>query len=136
MTSLQTEVKQNHGDSGYFINVGDIRSAILGYLPTAGSPTFSTAGWTSGAATGLDRSFVQSSLGLAGGALLKDMGKTVVSSLRTFRKVQFVYPGAGANSSFGVAGSAATNNVDYFTGYIELGFEGYGTPARVAKFGR
>ena len=138
MTSLQTSVKQNANDGGYFINVGDIRSAVLAYVPTAGALTFSTAVWTTYTATGLgiDRSFVQSSLGVAGGALLKDMGKTVVSSLRTFRKVQFVYPAAGLNSTFGVAGSAGTGNVDYLTGYIELGFEGNGTPAPVAHFGR
>jgi hypothetical protein len=36
-----------------------------------------------------------------------------------------------------VGGAAGTaNGQDYFTGYIELGFEGNGTPAPVARFGR
>lgn len=135
MTSLQTEVKQTLASSAYYINVGDLRGAIFGYNPTAGAVTFSTAAWTSAApAANLALTFIQSSLALAGGTVLRDMGKTVVSSLRTFRKVQFVYP--NQPSTFGVAGAAATNNVDYFTGYIELGFEGNGTAARVAKFGR
>jgi hypothetical protein len=67
------------------------------------------------------------------------MGKTLLSSGRTFRKVQLVNQ-TSANSSvtFGVAGKASTTpNEDYYTGYIELGFEGAGaTPAPVAHFGR
>jgi hypothetical protein len=76
-----------------------------------------------------------SSLATAGGAILKDMGKTVVSSLRTFRKVQLVRHNSTI-STFGVAGQAATTGEDYLSGYIELGFEGSGTPAPVAHFGR
>jgi hypothetical protein len=68
-----------------------------------------------------------------GGGLLKDMGKTIVSSSRTFRKVQLVVPGAGAGSTFGVAGDVTTS-ADYLTGYIEMGFEG-GIAAKVAKYG-
>ena len=64
------------------------------------------------------------------------MGRTVVSSLRTFRKVQLVIPNGSGNSSFGVGGRQGTAVEDYFTGYIELGFEGNGTPAPVAQFGR
>jgi hypothetical protein len=70
------------------------------------------------------------------GGILRDMGKTVVSSLRTFRKVQLVTKNDAATpSTFGVAGPA-TAGQEYFTGYIELGFEGQGTPAPVAQFGR
>jgi hypothetical protein len=35
-----------------------------------------------------------------------------------------------------VAGKVGTAGEDYFTGYIELGFEGFGDPAPVAQFGR
>jgi hypothetical protein len=87
-----------------------------------------------------------SSINTAGSAILKDMGKTVVSSSVTFRKVQLVVPqgnggrtipgNAGATSTFGVAGPASGNGVpDYLTGYIVLGFDGQNTPAPVAKFG-
>jgi hypothetical protein len=62
------------------------------------------------------------------------MGKTVVSSNRTFRKVQYVM---STNSTFGVGGkSGTTPSVDYLTGYVELGFEGGGVPTPVAHFGR
>jgi hypothetical protein len=45
---------------------------------------------------------------------LKDLGKTVVSSNRTFRKVQLVVKGAtGVSSSASTAGP-------FYTGYIEL----------------
>jgi hypothetical protein len=69
------------------------------------------------------------------------MGRTVVSSLRTFRKVQLVIPATGItvpnnNSSFGVGGPQTNVGQDYFTGYIELGFDGAGTPAPVAQYGR
>jgi hypothetical protein len=60
------------------------------------------------------------------GALIKDMGKTVTSSGRTFRKIQSVV-GTHNNSSptFGVGGNAAsTTNPGYLTFYIEVGREG------------
>jgi hypothetical protein len=65
------------------------------------------------------------------GKLLKDMGKTVVSAGRTFRKFQpVVAPSSGTGStSFGVAG---------YEGYLELGREGSNpnpdTLPRIARF--
>jgi hypothetical protein len=72
----------------------------------------------------------------AGGAILKDMGKTVVSSSRTFRKVQLVL--AGSVSTAGVGGLVGSSYpaTDFLTAYIELGFDGAGTPTQVAQFGR
>jgi hypothetical protein len=79
---------------------------------------------------------VGAQLTVGGGAILRDMGKTVVSSLRTFRRVQLVIAGSNSTlSTFGVRGVSGGNE-DYFTGYIELGFEGNGAPAPVAHFGR
>jgi hypothetical protein len=85
----------------------------------------------------------------AGGALLKDLGKSYVSSGRSFRKVQLVVPqyNNGTTSTFGVAGlgGSAMPNMDYLTGYIEVGFDAAtrGThpaepfgPTPVAKWGR
>jgi hypothetical protein len=77
---------------------------------------------------------ISTSLATAGRAVLRDMGKTLISSNRTFRKVQYVI---STNSTFGVGGrSSTTPVVDYLTGYIELGLEGAGVPAPVAQFGR
>jgi hypothetical protein len=64
------------------------------------------------------------------GKLLKDMGKTVVSAGRTFRKFQPVVAVSGTGStSFGVAG---------YEGYLELGREGSNpnpdTLPRIARF--
>jgi hypothetical protein len=63
------------------------------------------------------------------GRLLKDMGKTVVSSGRTFRKFQAVYNGLASNSSptFGVGGPAGTTTAPgYLSVYLEVGREGAG----------
>lgn len=134
MTSLQTSIKQNASDSGYFIPLTDIRTTIFAYNATAGAVTFSTAVW---AMNPVGYGWASTLVAGAGTGLLKDMGKTVVSSVRTFRKVQLVVPQARANSTFGVSGRVSTNpNEDYFTGYIELGLDGTGDPAKVAPFGR
>ena len=84
-----------------------------------------------------------SSINGANAGLLKDMGKTVVSASRTFRKIQLVRPQVGTVSTGGVEGAAPGSNPvqDYLTGFIEMGFNGYvvsggaGFPAPVAKFG-
>jgi hypothetical protein len=64
------------------------------------------------------------------------MGKSVVSSGRVFRKFAPVVTAAkGGVSSFGVvgvAGSAA--NTGYASFYLEVGREGSGAPAPVAKY--
>jgi hypothetical protein len=72
------------------------------------------------------------------GKLLRDMGKTVVSSGRTFRK--FAAAGTGNAryaSSFGVQGGpAVAPNTGYASFYLEVGREGAGTapPAPIARY--
>jgi hypothetical protein len=119
-------------DSGYYMPVADIRGTIYAYGALAGGVVgFSTAAW---ARNGTGNFSTLPLISSAGAGLLKDMGKTIVSAARTFRKVQLVTNSA---STFGVAGPTSTApGEDYFTGYIELGFEGNGTPAKVASFGR
>ena len=126
-----TGFKQNQTDIGYFVSIASLEGKVYAYAPTSAT-VFSTASWAAQPA-GVTLSTVK-----VAGAVLKDMGKTVVSSLRTFRKVQLVLPGSNSTlSTFGVGGRAATAaGEDYFTGYIELGFEGNGAPAPVAHFGR
>jgi hypothetical protein len=53
------------------------------------------------------------------GGLLRDMGKTVVSAGRTFRKVQLM---VSTISTGGVNGQAGTTtpSTDYLTAYLEL----------------
>jgi hypothetical protein len=140
MSAGQAPFKQA-SDNGYFIPVSSLVGLIYARTEPTGNTgvlggTFSTASWAN---TG---SKATSSINAAGAGVLRDMGKTVVSSLRTFRKVQLVVPnGSGAAntslSSFGVGGAAGTvPGQDYYTGYIELGFEGGGSAAPVARFGR
>ena len=61
------------------------------------------------------------------GSILKDMGKTYISSQRTFRKFQVVSNKAGGAASFGVTGPApsGTNGTTtgYFTFYLETSRE-------------
>ena len=134
-----TGFKQNQSDIGYYVTLGSLISQV--YIITAGSgntgtlnPTVSTVSWAApNLAGGLG---VPVSTIKASGAILKDLGKTVVSSSRTFRKVQLMLPNVGGTSTFGVAGQNNARGDDYLTGYIELGFDGQGTPAAVAHFGR
>jgi hypothetical protein len=143
MTSLLSGTKQVSSESGYFINVGSLVNRILARTEPATNSgvaggSFSTAVWAtilSPSQSSFATNFV-SSLNTSGQAILKDMGRTVVSSLRTFRKVQLVVPAVSTFGVGGTAGVAATPGQDYFTGYIELGFDGTGTPAPVAAFGR
>jgi len=134
MTSLQTRVRQLSSDDGYFIPVGNCVGRVYAYNPTAN--TFSTAMWAgNGNVQGIATAYT-SSIAAAGAGLLRDLGKTIVSSSRTFRKVQLVV--SSVVSTFGVAGSSSTAaGEDYLTGYIEIGFgTPSSTPAPVAKYGR
>jgi len=142
MTSLLSGIKQNSNDIGYFIPLASLVGRI--YSRTEPNPagantgvnggSFSTAMWANSIAPGNGPAL--SSINAAGAGVLRDMGRTVVSSLRTFRKVQVVVPTNGTLSTFGVGGPAGGIGSDYFTGYIELGFEGNGTAAPVAHYGR
>ena len=102
---------------------------------TAGAQTFSTASWCNLGSRYL--SSLSSTTG--GGCILRDTGRTYLSSGRTFREVQLVVPqSTGTVSTFGVNGKTGTNPVENFlSGYIEIGFDGQaaGGPTPVAKFG-
>ena len=79
------------------------------------------------------------------GKLLKDMGRSIVSAGRTFRKFSPVVQGLGANntSSFGVVGAAGTTlNAGEGTFYLEVGRDGSaasqaagaGAPAPILRY--
>jgi len=104
---------------GYFVPLGNCVPSMLQYSGGAGAGgsflpgNFSPASWT--AAVGGAGAVLSSISSVGAGGLLKDMGKTVVSSSRTFRKVQLV-----SHSTVGaVAGSAVTSG-PYLSAYIEL----------------
>lgn len=144
--------RENSANTGYFINVGDLRGTIhsrtaetAGNTGVAGG-SFSTATWAWSSLSDMSVASwntFSTSLATAGRTILKDMGRTIVSSSRTFRKVQLVRAQNVAPSTFGVGGNATATGEPYFTGYIELGFGGEGTsdaagsrPAPVACYGR
>ena len=120
MTSVMSKSFKQTG--GYFIPLGNVATAVLGYTAGSGSGgstvpgNFALASWAQGGTTPHKATSSISAIGLGG--VLRDMGKTVVSSGRTFRKIQLM---TSTVSTGGVAGSNGTSpNVDYLTAYIEL----------------
>lgn len=131
----------NQSGGAHFIVMTQLDNTHINKLNSAGSnsggafvgPTFALVA-ANDAAIGLGAADV------AAGKLLKDMGKTLVSSGRTFRK----FAAAGtANaryaSSFGVVGAAPTApNAGYATFYLEVGREGSAgaatPPAPIARY--
>jgi hypothetical protein len=141
MTSLISQTKQIPTNSGYYINVGDCR---LRYFQNNGTDEIVTMGANlyalSTANLLASGTSISTSLATAGGAVFKDMGKTLVSSGRVFRKVQLV-ANTGADLVTGTAGVGGVDTapVNYLTGYIELpgqhGNGGYSAPTPVARLG-
>jgi hypothetical protein len=116
MSSLTSHIKQIPANAGYYITVADARSYFVANNGSDEAPSFgqmiSTMS-TSGAAV--------SSLIQTAGGIFKDMGKTLVSASRVFRKVQLVVS-TGFVVSGGTSGVGGVDNspVNYLTGYIEL----------------
>lgn len=146
MTSIPAFLKTIPTDARNFVPIsslaypGGINSlnATNGQLATAAwagggrQPSDTTNNGNTVAVSG---SRYTSSINGPGAGKLRDMGKTYVSSGRVFRKVQLIVPVSTTNqSTFGVEGNQNTSpNVDYLTGYIELGWEGAGFPAPVVR---
>jgi hypothetical protein len=140
MTSVPAFLKQIPTDARNFVPVSSLAypGGINSLNTTNGQLT--TATWSgngqgagNGTAGGQGTRYT-SSINGPGAGKLRDMGKTLVSSGRVFRKIQLIVPNTQTTSTFGVEGNSPTTpNTDYLTGYIELGWEGAGTPAPVAR---
>lgn len=163
MTSIAPHIKVIPSENTYFINVGNMATAasapgtgfaapkvfqLVGGVANAATPSFSTATW---ACNGVTSSLLAS----AGQAVFRDLGRTIVSSYRTFRKVQLLVSSISNSVTIGapVASQAGpqpwlntpTLGEEYYTGYIELpgyypaamGGAGAGgfLPAPVARLG-
>ena len=132
MASLSRSIKTIPSESSYFINIASMATnasanpapvgRVFNYNPgaTGNVPVFSTATW---ACSGVASTLLQQ----PGSAILKDLGTTVVSSLRTFRRVQLVVSSISSGVSIGapVANQAGPTGApvageEYYTGYIEL----------------
>ena len=166
MTSLLAGIKQNNADLGYFMPVSSLQGIVYAITNGSGAGgSFQQAGFNFAGTATVQQAFwalqqaawclpsvapyattgnpYLSSINGAGAGILKDLGRTVVSAGRTFRKVQLVVNNSqrnGANfalSTNGVAGQINTTPVqDFLTGYIELGFDGTGPSAPVVPYGR
>jgi len=146
MTSIPAFLKQIPTDARNFVPVSSLAypGGINSLNTTSGVLT--PAQWagigrapgdpvnTNAVAAGTSGTKYTSSINGPGAGKLRDMGKTYLSSGRVFRKVQLVVANTQTTSTFGVEGNQNTTpNQDYLTGYIELGWEGAGTPAPVAR---
>jgi hypothetical protein len=121
MTSLISYTKQVPLNAGYYINVGTLVSTFYSNAGTDDAPLISTNIYA--------RSSITSTfLTTAGAAILRDMGKTLVSAGRGFRKVQLRVSTLtllqGGTDAVGGVDTAPTN---YITGYIEIPFSTSGT---------
>jgi hypothetical protein len=111
MTSLQTRIKQIPANDGYYIGIASCRDTFYVNAGTDSAPQISTNLWA--------RSTNTSTILNTAGCIFRDMGKTVTSTGRVFRKVQLL---VSSPFSEGVAGQplSATNLSDYLSGFIEL----------------
>ena len=130
MTSLLTSSRQVSSDGGYYIPLASLIGKIYSYNTTTNAVS-TAAVWASAGNNGIAK--YTSSISSLGAGVLRDMGRTVVSSGRTFRKVQLVVS-TGSNGVGGNVGTAPLE--DFLTGYIELGFDGNGPITPVAAYGR
>ena len=114
--------KQSAG--GFFIPLGNVAQCVLAYTTVGGAGgsflpgTFGVAAWAQGGTTPNRATSTISTV--AAGGLLRDMGKTVVSAGRTFRKIQLMCSTVSTGGVNGPAGVSSNPNVDYLTGYIEM----------------
>ena len=151
MTSLQTSIKQIPARLGYYVNVGSLNTTFLVNGGTDATPFFSTSGY---AGAGVAYSYkvnnattfstLSTVMATPGSVVLRDHGKTLLSSGRVFRKVQILVSSNSLTNggSSGVAGQSyeANTSAPFLTGYIELpgtGGESSGTSAfaPVARLG-
>jgi len=120
--------------NAYFIPIGDCTQSILQYTPGTGSGgaytigSFSQASWT--IEENPNYNDATTTMNPGAGGVFRDMGKTVVSSGLTFRKIQLL---VNSPSTFGVGGPSGTvPDADFLTGYIQLSSGPYGVASGAA----
>ena len=127
MTSLPTRIKQIPANDGYYITVGDARAKFYVNVGTDELPNISSNIY------GIISASVSSLLASAGSGVFRDMGKTLISSSRVFRKVQLM-TSTGSALTTGTSGVGGIDSApfNYITGYIEL--PGLGVVGNVGTF--
>ena len=152
-------VKQNSRDLGYFMPVSSLQGIVYAITYGSGAGGSYVASSMPSPVVWCQASLAPyattgnpylSSINGAGAGILKDMGRTVVSAGRTFRRVQLVVNSSqrnGANfalstngvagqNTYQAAGNSGTAVQDFLTGFIEFGFDGTGPSAPVVQYGR
>jgi hypothetical protein len=134
MSSLQSGLKQIPSNAGYYIPVADCRTTFYQNNGTDAAPQISSNVY--------GRSSITSTLiNAAGAGVFRDMGKTLVSSSRAFRKVQLLTStNSLVNGGTEGVGGVDTAPTNYITGYIELpgtggALQGSGSFTPVARLG-
>lgn len=115
----------------YYLTISSIAQQFLTYTPGSGSGGATTVG----SFAAFTFTYPSQSTALMGAnKVIKDMGKTIVSAGRTFRKFQAVAPQSVSTS--GVTGDAgSTTNPGYLTGYLEVADEGNsGNTALIVRY--
>ncbi len=114
---------------------GSMSTSVLTFIPTSGvapvltnnaggvTGSFISTPWMATTLIGGGTAFQALS---SGAASLKDLGDTIVSAGRTFRRVQLLnFSTATTEMNGGTYG--ATTDSDALVGYIEVGFRGIGS---------
>lgn len=138
MTSLQSHIVQIPRNSHFraipSLASSAIQSTFLTFTADAGSaPRLTNPGPGAVGATG--QFSVHPSMAGAlstvtmpaisnGTGLLKDLGETIVSSGRTFRRVQLITPNVANDGKEQMGGAYTGADSDALAGYIELGLRG------------
>jgi hypothetical protein len=142
MTSLISATKQIPLNSGYYITVGSLAGATgaaAKFYVNAGTDDLPNISANIYATSSVTSTFMNA----AGAGIFRDMGKTLRSSGRVFRKVQLLTStNSVTNLGTDGVGGVDTAPFNYLTGYIELpgtGAQGYssgtGSFSPVARLG-
>jgi hypothetical protein len=122
MTSLISATKQIPLNAGYYIPVADCRATFYVNAGTDDLPNISANIYAVSSVT-------STLVATAGAGVFRDMGKTLRSSGRVFRKVQLLTStNSVTNLGTDGVGGIDTAPFNYLTGYIELpgtGAQGY-----------
>ena len=135
MVLTDLEPSAGTGKYVYTVSVASSNSGGATTAPTFALATMSNVLKGSGIYTGTEAAAAAL---VQRGDLLKDMGKSVVSEGRTYRKFAVAATGAAFVSSFGVVGNgAAAPNTGYGSFYLEVSRDGFASangPAPIVRY--
>jgi len=133
-SAYSTKAGYNQNGGAYYVTLATVAANFLTYAGGSNSGGATTVGTFTPYSYATDGANNTSSL-LSTNKVIKDMGKTVVSAGRTFRKFQAVV--AQTLNTGGISGQpAGTVNPGYLTGYLELPREGNGVVTNaIARLG-